>query len=178
MKQLKIAWLIAIAFSLIFASCKKESEDTLPPATQTGAGTFGCKINGKVYVTKGSSGTGTPNPKIQYDFDLNGQPYLSIETKRFDANIVDGAVLIYFSNLINTGNYGIGGDFKYSVGWNSYIPGCGVGNLDPNVTALGGGTISKLDIPNRIISGTFSFKAVKPNCDTIRITEGRFDIKF
>ena len=86
MKLLKIAWLLAIAITLIFASCKKENEDTLPPATQTGAGTFGCRINGKVYVPKGNSGTGAPNPKVQYDLDLNGQTYLSIGTGDYTTN--------------------------------------------------------------------------------------------
>ena len=50
--------------------------------------------------------------------------------------------------------------------------------LDNAVSALGGGQITKLDIPNRIISGTFDFRAVRPNCDTLRVSDGRFDIKF
>ena len=94
MKPLKIAWLLAIACSAIFASCKKEHEDTLPPATQTGAGTFGCKINGKIFIPKGSNGNGTPNPKVQYDLDLNGQPYLSIGAG--DYNTPDGGGCLWF----------------------------------------------------------------------------------
>ena len=39
-------------------------------------------------------------------------------------------------------------------------------------------SIEALDIANRIISGTFNFKAIKPGCDTVRISDGRFDIKF
>ena len=46
-----------LAILLIAASCKKtktesESPDQLPPITQTGANTFGCLINGNVWLPK------------------------------------------------------------------------------------------------------------------------------
>ena len=58
--------LIVFTFLLLIASsCKKESnKDKLPPATQTGENTFGCLVNGKVFVPKGYDGTGRPNPYI------------------------------------------------------------------------------------------------------------------
>ena len=172
--------IIVTLMLLSAASCKKDkaSEDQLPPATQTGANTFGCLINGKVFVPKGYDGSGRPNPHVQYDYDLNGQPFLSIDAKRYDQNQVNGSVFILFNNLNNTGSYQIPTLFKYSVGWSDIIPGCGMGNLDATVSAWGGGDISRLDIANRIISGTFNFKAIKPGCDTVRISDGRFDIKF
>ncbi|MEO7801559.1 MAG: hypothetical protein ABIR81_06155 [Ginsengibacter sp.] len=62
---------LIFCFFLITASCKKNNtptdEDQLPPATQTGANTFGCLINGKVWLPKGYSNTGTPNPKISFE---------------------------------------------------------------------------------------------------------------
>ena len=171
-------WLWLIAFSCFFVSCKKEREDTLPAATQIGAGTFGCKINGRVYIPKGSSGTGAPNPKVQYDVDLNGQPYLTIDANKFISNNVESGVLISFGNLINIGTYLVPTNFKFSAGWPEIIGACGVSTIDNSVHSFGGGIITRLDIPNRIISGTFDFKAVKPGCDTVRVTDGRFDIKF
>ena len=39
-------------------------------------------------------------------------------------------------------------------------------------------SISKLDNVNRIISGTFSCSIIHAGCDTLKITEGRFDFKF
>ncbi len=51
--------IILLFFSLsgIFASCKKESTpqdelSKLPPATQTGANTFSCLVNGKAWVAQ------------------------------------------------------------------------------------------------------------------------------
>ncbi len=39
-------------------------------------------------------------------------------------------------------------------------------------------TISKLDKSAGIVSGTFSAVFIKEGCDTISITDGRFDIKY
>lgn len=177
MKTIKL-FLILFTCTGIFATCKKENEDTLPPATQTGAGTFGCKINGKVYVPKGSSGTGTPNPHVQYDIGLNGLPYLFIDTKQQESGNVTAGVFISFGSLTQSGYYAASDTFRFSIGWAKVIGNCGMTTLDNTVSALGGGQITKLDIPNRIISGTFDFRAVRPNCDTLRVSDGRFDIKF
>ena len=177
MKLLKIAWLFAIAISLIFASCKKENEDTLPPATQTGAGTFGCRINGKVYVPKGNSGTGAPNPKVQYDLDLNGKPYLSIQTFQYPTQLNSG-VFIGFNSLQTIGYYSLKDSFSYLIGATSTNGNCSNISSNPTTFTRGGGIISRLDIQNRIISGTFNFKFKTAECDTVFVSDGRFDIKF
>ena len=53
MKQLL---LLATSFILISSSCKKNKSDNpinqLPPETQTGANTFGCLVDGKVFLPK------------------------------------------------------------------------------------------------------------------------------
>ncbi|WP_418602422.1 hypothetical protein [Hwangdonia sp.] len=37
---------------------------------------------------------------------------------------------------------------------------------------------SKIDRVNYFISGTFSFSTITNNCEDIKITEGRFDMKY
>lgn len=37
---------------------------------------------------------------------------------------------------------------------------------------------SKIDTNNYIISGTFEFSTVNEQCDTVRITNGRFDMRY
>ena len=177
MKRNYSIWLWTLALRCFFASCKKEKEDTLPPATQIGAGTFGCKINGKVYIPKGSSGTGAPNPKVQYDVDLNGQPYLSIKTFQFPTTISSG-IFVGFQFLQNTGMYSLKNSFSFLLGTPSTYDNCGSISNDPNTFSDGGGMVTRLDIPSRIISGTFDFKYKTLQCDTVFVTEGRFDIKF
>ena len=45
--------LIFIFCLLLFNNCKKNEQDALPPATQNGANTFGCLVNGKPWVSTG-----------------------------------------------------------------------------------------------------------------------------
>lgn len=58
MKQfLSIAFFIVLTFLLTASSCKKQnSGPELPPETQTGAGTLGFKIDGKIYTASGGCG--------------------------------------------------------------------------------------------------------------------------
>lgn len=117
------------------ASCKKDkaSEDQLPAATQIGANTLGCLVNGKVFVPKGYGSTGRPNPYVQYDYGLNGQPYLIIEGQQYTSNQINGNIRIGFGNLNALGYYPISNSFNCSVGWSKVIPNCGMGTLDPSV---------------------------------------------
>ncbi len=50
---MKTLLLATLALLLTAGSCKKSAENQLPPATQTGANTFGCLINGVVYKCRG-----------------------------------------------------------------------------------------------------------------------------
>ena len=54
-QTLIMAPLLLLVLTLMSTKCEKEKpEPTLPPATQTGANTFGCKVNGKVYIPNGN----------------------------------------------------------------------------------------------------------------------------
>ena len=39
-------------------------------------------------------------------------------------------------------------------------------------------SISKFDVINRIVAGTFTFKVSTISCGTIEATDGRFDVKY
>lgn len=174
-------FLISLISILVFSACKKNkshTQDQLPPATQVGANTFGCKINGKVFVPKGYDGTGRPNPHIIYDIGLDGKPYLFIETHKYANNNSIGGVDITFFELTNVGNYLINDKFRLSVGSQEFLGNCGISISDTTVKRSGGGVISRLDLANRVISGTFDCKFKRIDCDTVFITDGRFDIKF
>jgi hypothetical protein len=38
-------------------------------------------------------------------------------------------------------------------------------------------TITRLDLAAHVISGTFEFTLYQPGCDTVKVTQGRFDKK-
>ncbi|MCW3074370.1 MAG: hypothetical protein JWP69_1439 [Flaviaesturariibacter sp.] len=174
--------LSAIAFLMLTAmSCKKDKasnkEDLLPPITQTGAKTFGCLVNGKVYIPKGSNGSGTPNYRAIYEL-FNGRYYFKVLTERYTNNSFDGEIYFSIDSCNQIGTYPIRANKNRIVYGGGFFGNCGISGFDTTTYQSGSFTVTKLDISNGIFSGTF-FCNIKPaNCDTIRITEGRFDYKF
>ena len=183
MKKHNTIWLLLLALCSIFASCKKEKTatnpaDQLPPATQTGANTFGCLVNGKVYIPKGYSGNGSPNPKKIYDVGLNGLPYLQIDAGQYEQNNQIGSFVMSIDSLTSTGIHYVYTN-KKQVGFGSTLfPNCGTLPADTAQFKTGLINITTYNISNGIISGNFNFKIKPANCDTLFFTEGRFDFKF
>jgi hypothetical protein len=166
---------------LTASMCKKKPVDPidqLPSATQTGANTFGCLVNGKVWVPKGYDGTGTPNPHIKMETGLNGLPVLTIDTHQIINQNTEGTVFLSIGNLLQAANFNYPSDMNFLFGWSKYFGNCGTPAFDTTIQKWGGGIITKLDLPNHIISGTFYCKFKAPQCDTVFLTDGRFDIKF
>lgn len=70
---------ILLLMIIVFDQCKKESNPELPPATTRGAMTFGCLVDGKVFVPR--DGRGQSGLLSQYVYDGPGPGrgwYLSI----------------------------------------------------------------------------------------------------
>lgn len=173
--------LTAFTFLLLTAmSCRKNKDnqkDKLPPATQVGANTFGCLVNGKVYIPKGYSGTGTPNPKIIFDIGIDGFPYLQIDARQYYQNSQNGSFIINIQNFVGSGEYLIYTN-KKQIGFGSYlIPDCGILPNDDTHFKSGRVLITKYDLTGGVISGQFNFKIKPSNCDTLFFTEGIFDFK-
>ena len=174
--------IVIILSTLLGASCKKTNTpsptDQLPPTTQTGANTFGCLVNGKVYIPKGSSGNGSPNPKVAYDIGLGGRPVLKINADQYVNNNNSAYFTLNLGNLDHLGYYSNLDEFHFLMGWLENIGNCGTVVFDTTIQKWGGTNVTKLDIPNHIVSGTFNCKYKSTTCDTVFITDGRFDFKF
>ncbi|GAC1597234.1 MAG: hypothetical protein NVS3B19_19610 [Ginsengibacter sp.] len=167
--------------SFLFVQCKKETvteSEKLPPATQKGANTFGCLINNTAWIPKGYEGRGTPNPKISFDY-YNGNQILSIETAQFEKNCnpLGYFQLSFLAPNLSTGVYSCPDNLRFSMGWPEVLNNCFIDYSETTQKRCGVATISKFGT-DRIISGTFSCKFKSPGCDTIYITQGRFDLKF
>ena len=185
MKKL-ILFLITI-FSV--SCCSKDDDRTpiekLPAATQTGANTAGCLVNGVAFLPKGSSQFG-PILSCFYQQDIDGFHFgLSINNKenstlyktvqfatnplKLDENITYNLVS-KISNVNNTyiSNFGeyfiisFNGDVKYTT---------------TNVS-IGELKITKLDTEQKIISGAFWFDAVNAKGEKVEVREGRFDMRY
>jgi hypothetical protein len=65
-----------MAAALLSTGCQKADSDPvgqLPPATQTGANTFGCLVNGQSYTPSGNNGTA--NYAVLYGLGFQGAIY-------------------------------------------------------------------------------------------------------
>jgi hypothetical protein len=179
---MKKSILLLASTLLLAASCGDDDEklttDQLPHATMIGANTFGCKVNGEVWIPHIEGGGAWDNPIYAKHYLAINHPILGecdqlqVSGKRKyngQANI----------NQVITINV-----WCPKIGENEITPtsgvfidfiNCGyyqVDTLNPHVLFL-----TRLDSLNYIASGTFEFTAINDDCnDTLRITEGRFDV--
>lgn len=164
MKPNKTLLLFAAFALLLFTNmkCKKQSPDpgpeTLPAETQSGARTFGCLVDGKVWLPISKFPYSSLSTTIQYDI-------LGLNSSRRDEFIS-----IAVRNMTDVGNY----DLKLNNSHASYIIAgtfyeCKQGLL----------TITRYDRTNKILSGRFSFIGQDSiSKKTVSVTDGRFDVTF
>jgi len=173
---------LLLAALLGLSQCKKKSDpapvDQLPPATQTGANTFGCLLNGQPWTPSGNDGR--PNYRVTYDPGFAGGS-LTIRVYRYPDKTADYQNMILGGDRISQlGVYPfvLVGDRKAFFADHRLAPPCDDFSEAPALTYRTGDiTITRLDLTQGIISGTFHFKLARPGCDTVRVTNGRFDKK-
>ena len=177
----RVIFCIAILF-FIAESCKKTSpfdSPTLPPITQEGKNTFGCKINGKVWV-----------PYLKCDFFVDPCGEMQIEyinpvgsnfNLPFSFNLLarrskgnDYSSFIFgnhFTAIHNTGNQFDSLVISCTQGVRRYYS-YGFQNQIKDIKS--DFTITKLDTINKIMAGTFNL-VLRDYPDSVVITDGRFD---
>jgi len=171
---------------LLFTQCTKADPDptsALPPETQTGANTFGFLLNGQPWTPTYNFAIGTPPPlRVTYDPTYAGGS-LQIRAIRAVTGLPDGQYLLIGGSSINkTGTYpmSIAGPagIYYSTGLRSGpCQEYNDSNHAPGFSMQGQLVITRLDMTAGIIAGTFSFTLAQTGCDTIKVTQGRFDKK-
>ncbi len=177
--------LLILSFALLgLSQCKSHNSDPspvdqLPPATQTGANTFGCLLNGKVWTpTYGLTGLTSPF-RVTYDPGyLDGALQVKVNRYPIPNSSILQAMTFGAAYVNKVGVYkfplnGINGFFYGDTSNNSLCGNYG----DPGTSTYQDGTltITRLDLMKGIISGTFNFTLAQPGCDTLKITQGRFD---
>jgi Family of unknown function (DUF6252) len=166
----------------ILIQCKKGNDKNgLPPETQVGNNTFGCLVNGKVFTPKG--GGLSPNYSCYYQqiypgntgfyFHVSGSD-LNNSSFAYNVNINCDSVKIsenqsYTLSNAKKGN-SVGAYLIVSIAKNN--------EYATNVALTGQLIVKKFDEINHIASGTFWFNAVNTLGDTVKITDGRFDMKY
>ena len=176
LQQLSYAFLLITLFT--FSQCKKNKKDEpqLPPETTTGAMTFGCKIDGKVFVPR--DGRGRPGLYVQYVYLSTGSMqgwYLNmpaidhIPTNSIGVSIATDSLLLSEGMIYQFNTTKGNAMARYYEGLNNYP------KTDNDAGVL---NIKKFDQLNRILSGTFSFIGTNVNGVKVNITEGRFDVRY
>ncbi|MBK0383654.1 hypothetical protein I5M32_11860 [Pedobacter sp. SD-b] len=182
MKTQKLKFQKSIFFLLVLSflfttgmKCKKENNldpDGLPKATQTGANVFACKVNGENWIS--SKSIYDIGGSIRHDTLVVSGSNPSGETF-FETYIIR---INKFSNkknqyqLIDTINYA-----EYATNKNCFkiSQGYGVGSAKSTDGQI---IFTKVDTQKKILSGTFWFNIPTDYCDTLHITDGRFDIRY
>jgi hypothetical protein len=175
MKPTKLLPFALLASTLLAVACIKNYESSLPPETQEGKNTFGCYVDGDIFLAD-ESFFGLVHPVAASYKNSTG--YLTIEgiNGHSGTSPVAGIVTIRMLNVFDQGDFsliyeprddgrGMGGHY-----W---------GNKNGLFLAENGIlTITKLDTINRIVSGRFYFTGRDSTEKVTEITKGRFDIVY
>ncbi len=166
----------------IQAGCKKNNTpqdelSKLPAATQTGANTFGCLVNGKAFIAQTDCKfLCDPAFKVNYD-GANGGSISLIAVYQNSASGIDQGIVIGFDST----NYKM--QFLYSpttalnIGFTFINNNLFTRSWDAMVITTGKIVLTRYDLTNGIISGTFEFSLSKSGTETMIFTNGRFDKK-
>jgi hypothetical protein len=172
--------LLFLAF-ILNIKCKKDKytpPNVLPPVTQEGKNTFGCKVNREIWVPhyecpafrescselSVSAGNYLANGFFRLNIDAgrwfgNTNTRLSIASYPYQTISSTGdksdSVEVYFY-----------GD-NYKIYSDEYYPG-----------SIKRFEVTNFDTTNKVVSGIFEFTLYKSREDSITIAEGRFDLKF
>lgn len=184
----RIVLSITTIFLVCGSACKKSTlPSTLPPVTEAGNNTFGCKVNGQVWVpyfrcidlVAGAT-------ELTYNISpINTDSSLPLSIWLDAGNHIDGESFFSFRQ-------------NFSLSDHIYGPGNIIDSLLIDFNSGSAPTysnfqiyqvsntpryfqISKLDTINKIISGTFAFtlytKVGVNTLDSVVISDGRFDLQ-
>lgn len=176
MKNLILILLTAFTLSC----CNKDDDnpiaeiDKLPPATQTGANTAGCLVNGIAFLPKGNFPGINP---LLYQDGVNFVLFIGEEKdgKIKSLGVFSGNQHLEVETIYNLGQNNNDGNSKYGI---YSIDAVTPPNLNYYTTTNiynGELKITHHDFSNRILSGTFWFDAVNSSGENIKVREGRFD---
>lgn len=156
----------------LFNTPKPKTElEKLPPATQEGKETWGCLINSKAWYETIAAGHYQNGSLAVYANQKILEPVLQGMGFDLSESIADPALTIGTYSLLPTAQY----DPWARVNRKS----CWYGGSSFRNDVIGGElVITRFDKSLFIISGTFQFTIVHDGCDTLRVTDGRFDMHY
>lgn len=183
----KLLLLLLTTFTL--SCCNKGDDDQpktelekLPPATQTGANTAGCLVNGVAFLPKGYFTTGA----LVCNY-IDGKDFVLGINER----IIQGSTDNIRSISVFSRNQNLHDNVGVSFQLNEDVANSKAGTYminapsapDPNYYSTNSIVTGELKITHHnynqaILSGTFWYDAVNSNGEIVKIREGRFDMHY
>lgn len=176
----KILITLFVLSLLSTTSCNNDDDNnannSLPPATQVGANTVGCLVNGEIFLPRAEGIN--PAVVVNYEFvdgefffrltfrDQTGQGNESVNVRTAHIELEPNQTYTLNKNYNDDGDYTGGGGEYQTSSTNEFFT---------NLTNIGELTITRLDLSNSIISGTFWFDAINQDGEIVEIRDGRFD---
>tara|TARA_R110001599_G_scaffold252758_2_gene452937 strand:- start:71 stop:583 length:513 start_codon:yes stop_codon:yes gene_type:complete len=162
----KIYYILFISLALLFQNCELFGDDNdtpqLPEVTQSGKNTFGFILNGETVNIRNTSNQTAIYQGGGVQFGAGGVYIVVLEP--FTTNIP-----YEFKDI---GSSNARAEYKERVSENVFCI------YEESDTYQGSVTFTKIDKVNYIISGTFEFSTKKDGCKDIKITNGRFDLRY
>ena len=166
---------------LCAAGCKKEKIaeiDKLPAATQTGANTFGCLVNGKAWVAQRNDCRIFCDASFKVLYDAGNGGNLGITALFINLSEgIDQGILIGFDSTNFKSKFMYTQSNSLSMGFTFINNSQYTRSWDSLVTCTGTINLTTYNLQTGIISGTFEFTLSKPNTEAIIVSHGRFDKK-
>ncbi len=188
--------LFAFLIGIIALACHKSNDlppytgplpidyTVLPPATQEGKNTIGCKINGKVWVPRVPFGAVTYTDVTAFFSEKNntGGGTFELNLVDLDEKIEDWVTVGFKPSYFRTTEYHTSPDSTDTETFTVLMTRLGkyyvVNKSSANYNNRF--VLTKMDTLKNFYSGTFEFTLFsKTNInDSLKITEGRFDLKY
>ena len=173
--------LILLITLTALASCSKKVSE-LPESTATGSNTFGAKVDGKMWAPQGFGIM--PTASI-LEVNYNGGDSYRINARNFGSSPTETEFEFILNGVTAPGTYLLNQDTptypNQTASYGSYTLRkfnlLSLWKTSP-VTA-GKVVITKIDLANKIIAGSFEFTATDTygGATPITVTEGRFDLR-
>ena len=177
--------LYCLPLLLALAACKKDAPDAgLPPATQTGANTAGCLVNGERFVAAPSGGSllSNPTPALSGGFAFDSVYYVSLNGTYQGQR----ATILLFLRTRVAGTYQLNKTTQYYPQGDPLqvfshatfsTAGSGGETYVTNSQRTGQVVLTRADVRAGIAAGTFEFTAASTfdPTKTVTVTSGRFD---
>ena len=180
----KIIYILFVTLTLF--SCDRDPDknidsNKLPEATQNGERTAGCIVNGKIWVASKKWLDGNRDFITWCEKNSNNWYSINIGLRQLNNPKSELNISFVMQNLELNKEYTFPTDSLNSTESN-FCYFVFDRNSKPYYTNYPDHTgkikISRLDIQNQIVSGTFEFEAKNENGEKLIVKEGRFDKKF